>query len=334
MPEVSVIIPVYNIEKFVEKCIRSVMGQTFRDLEILAVNDGSTDRSGEILERLAAEDSRIVYISQENRGVAAARNRAVDMARGKYLTFVDGDDYIGRDYISRLYAAAEKKNAEMLICGVTCVDAEGKVLSRIVPGEYRRFEKEEWTFRISAVWAHFYRRSLWEKYDIRFRSGERGEDMPVSLFFSAVCDKIATISEAGYYYVQHPSSAVHNFRGLKKYRLPYVALEDAIRKIRETGISNSPEFCELFVLRILSTCFFQLAPGASKDKMKELCDYIIRILDTYFPQYCKNRKARLTAPLDIPLVQKAAVKILILLVRTRAIYPVGRLMSRKQRRRG
>ena len=151
MPEVSVIIPVYNIEKFVEKCIRSVMGQTFRDLEILAVNDGSTDRSGEILERLAAEDSRIVYISQENRGVAAARNRAVDMARGKYLTFVDGDDYIGRDYISCLYAAAEKKNAEMLICGVTCVDAEGKVLSRIVPGEYRRFEKEEWTLRYGPI---------------------------------------------------------------------------------------------------------------------------------------------------------------------------------------
>ena len=324
MPEVSVIIPVYNSEKFVEKCICSVTGQTFRDLEILVVNDGSTDRSGEILERLAAGDSRIVYISQENRGVAAARNRAFDMARGKYLTFVDGDDYIGRDYISRLHAAAEKKNAEMLICGLTCVDEEGKFLSRIVPGEYRRFEKEEWTFRISAVCSHFYRRSLWEKHHIRFRSGERGEDMPVSLFFSAVCDKI----------VQHPSSAVHNFRGLKNYRLPYAALEDAIGRIRETGISNSPEFCELFVLRILSTCFFQLAPGASKDKMKELCDYIIRILDTYFPQYYKNRKARLTAPLDIPFVQKAAVKILILLVRTRAIYPVGRLMSRRQRRRG
>ena len=334
MPEVSVIIPVYNNEKFVEKCIRSVMEQSFQDLEILVVNDGSTDRSNEILKRLVAEDSRIIYFSQENRGVALARNRALDMASGKYLTFVDGDDYIGRDYISRLYTAAEQKNTEMLICGFTCVDVEGNVLSSTVPGEYQRYEREEWTFRISAVWSHFYRRSLWEKHHTRFRPEERGEDMPISLFFSAVCDKIATISEAGYYYVQHPSSAVHNFRGLKKYRLPYVALEDAIGRIRETGISNSPEFCELFVLRILSTCFFQLAPGASKDKMKELCDYIIRILDTYFPQYYKNRNARLTAPLDIPLVQKAAVMILILLVRTRAIYPVGRLMSRRQRRRG
>ena len=135
MPEVSVIIPVYNNERFVEKCIRSVMEQTFRNLEILVVNDGSTDRSGEILERLAAGDSRIVYISQENRGVAAARNRAFDIASGKYLTFVDGDDYIGRDYISQLYAAAEQKSTEMLICGLTCVDAEGKILSQIVPGE-------------------------------------------------------------------------------------------------------------------------------------------------------------------------------------------------------
>ena len=210
------------------------------------------------------------------------------------------------------------------------VDAEGKILSQIVPGEYQRFEKEEWTFRISAVWCHFYRRSLWERYHIRFRSGERGEDMPVSLFFSAVCDKIATTSETGYYYVQHSSSAVHNFRGLKKYRLPYDALEDAILKIRETGISNSPEFCELFVLRILSTCFFQLAPGASRDKMKELCDYIIRILNMYYPEYYRNKKARLTAPLDIPFVQKAAVKILILLVRTGMIHPVSCLMSRKE----
>lgn len=289
MPEVSVIIPVYNNERFVEKCIRSVMEQTFRDLEILVVNDGSTDRSGEILERLAAGDSRIVYISQENRGVAAARNRAFDIASGKYLTFVDGDDYIGRDYISQLYAAAEQKSTEMLICGLTCVDAEGKILSQIVPGSTNALKKKN---------GHFgYLQSgvistdvVYGKDIISVSALERGGGHASFLVFSAVCDKIATTSETGYYYVQHSSSAVHNFRGLKKYRLPYDALEDAILKIRETGISNSPEFCELFVLRILSTCFFQLAPGASRDKMKELCDYIIRILNMYYPEYYRNKK--------------------------------------------
>lgn len=328
MPEVSVIIPVYNNEKYVEKCIRSVMEQTFRDLEIIVINDGSTDGSGEILERLAAEDGRVRLISQENGGVAAARNSGIDDAEGKYLTFVDGDDYIHRDYIKKFYDFAEKNKAEMVICGLTYVDEEGKVLNRTIPGEYQRFEREEWTFRISAVCSHFYQRRLWEKYNIRFQPGERGEDMPISLFFAAICDKIATISETGYFYVQHQASAIHNFRGLRNYSLPYQALEEMIRKIQTIGISNSPEFFELFVLRILATCFFELSPGASKDKMKELCDYIIRILDTYFPRYCKNKKARLTAPVDIPFVQKGAVKVLVLLTKTKLLYPVSRLMSR------
>lgn len=328
MAKVSIIIPVYNSEKYVEKCIRSIMNQTFRDLDIVIVNDGSTDGSGEILERLATEDKRIRLFHQENGGVAVARNRGLEAATGEYLTFVDGDDYIAEDYIERLYDYSVEKGAEMVICGLTYVDEEGNCLGKVIPGEYRRFEHEEWTFRISAVCSHFYQSNLWERYNIRFQPGERGEDMPISLFFSAVCDKIATISDTGYFYVQHQTSAIHNFRGLRNFSLPYRALEQMIQKIQSIGIVNSPEFCELFVLRILSTCLFQLSPGASKEKMKELCDFILRILNTYFPNYCRNKKAGLFTKLDIPFAQKAAVKVLILLTKTRLIYPVSRLMSR------
>lgn len=328
MAKVSVIIPVYNSEKYVEKCIRSVMNQTYRDLEIIIVNDGSTDRSGEILEGLSAEDVRIHLLHQENSGVAAARNRGLEEATGKYLTFIDGDDYIAKDYIESLYNAAVEKRAEIVICGLTYVDENGDNLGKVVPGEYCRFEHEEWTFRVSAVCSHFYQRNLWKKYNIRFQPGERGEDMPISLFFSAVCDKIATVSDTGYFYVQHQESARHNFRGLRNFSLPYQALEQVIRKIQSIGVANSPEFYELFVLRILTTCLFQLSPGASKEKMKELCDYIVRILDTYFPGYYHNTKARLWEKLDIPFAQKAAVKVLMFLARTRLIYPVSRMISR------
>lgn len=326
MKKISIIIPVYNNEKYVEKCIRSVMEQTYKNIEIIVINDGSKDESGVILEHLAAEDERILLIHQENSGVAAARNHGLDIASGEYLTFVDGDDYVDNDYIVQLYNQAEKRQADMVICGLKYVTEDGMLLNELLPDEYQRMEREEWTFRISAVCSHFYRRELWEKYQIRFQQGERGEDMPISLFFSAVCGKISILPESGYFYVQHQFSAMHNFRGLRKFRLPYQALENMLKKVQMIGVSNSPEFYELFVLRILSTCLFDLARGAAKQDMKELCDYIVRILKTYFPGYYKNKKAKLFSEVRVPFVQKVAVWILVLLVRTRLIYPVSRVL--------
>lgn len=256
MPAVSVVIPVYNSEKYVEKCIQSVMAQTLPDLEIIIINDGSTDESGRILRELTQKDSRIVLLEQANQGVAAARNQGVEKATGKYITFVDGDDYLQEDYIELMYNLAEKETLDMVICGLTYVDEGGKELNRVVPGVYKRLENEEWTFRVSAVCSHLYRRELWKRYDVKFQSGERGEDMPISLFFAAICPRINTLPECGYYYVQHASSAIHNFKGLEKYSLPYKGLENTLTRVNKIGIQNSPEFYELFVMRIFATCLF------------------------------------------------------------------------------
>ena len=330
MPEVSVVIPVYNSEKYVEKCIQSVMAQTLPDLEIIIINDGSTDESGRILRELTQKDSRIVLLEQANQGVAAARNQGVEKATGKYITFVDGDDYLQEDYIELMYNLAEKETLDMVICGLTYVDEGGKELNRVIPGVYKRLENEEWTFRVSAVCSHLYRRELWERYDVKFQSGERGEDMPVSLFFAAICSRINTLPECGYYYVQHASSAIHNFKGLEKYSLPYKGLENTLTRVNKIGIQNSQEFYELFVMRIFATCLFQLAPGASYEKTKELCDYISCTVNTYFPTYWKNSKAKLNAKVDIPFTQKAAVKVLMLLLKTKLLKPFGRLISKKK----
>ena len=175
MPAVSVVIPVYNSEKYVEKCIQSVMAQTLPDLEIIIINDGSTDESGRILRELTQKDSRIVLLEQANQGVAAARNQGVEKATGKYITFVDGDDYLQEDYIELMYNLAEKETLDMVICGLTYVDEGGKELNRVVPGVYKRLENEEWTFRVSAVCSHLYRRELWKRYDVKFQSGDVGK---------------------------------------------------------------------------------------------------------------------------------------------------------------
>lgn len=328
MDKVSIIIPVFNNVAYVEKCIRSVTTQTYRELEIIVVDDGSSDGSTEILKRFAEDDPRILLLRQENSGVSAARNRGLELASGRYLTFVDGDDYISRDYVEKLVHCARRHDAEMVICGLNYVDEHGKILRTLIPGEYVRFKKEEWTFRISAVCSHLYERRLWDDHGIRFQPGERGEDMPISLFFSAVCAKIATLSAAGYFYVQHSSSAMHNFRGLRNYRLPYQSLEAMIRKVQKTGIVNSPEFHELFVLRILATCYFNLARGASREEMHRLCNYIVRLLKTYFPDFRKNPLIRLFTQMDVPFAQKAAVRLLVFLSASRLLYPFSLLLSR------
>lgn len=308
--KVSIIIPVYNAEQYIGTCLKSVLQQSYRNLEIIVVDDGSEDSSKQIIEQFVRDDSRVVFLQQINKGVSNARNAGIKAATGEYLTFVDGDDYIGVDYIYELVKCAESNQAQLVICGLKMVDTQQNILKEIIPGKYIRYEHEEWTFRLSVVAAHLYRKELWDTYRITFYEGERGEDIPIALFFSGICERIVTLDKAEYYYLQHNQSAMHNFKGLTKNRLPYCALEETIIRLQEVGIRNNPEFHELFVLRILAT-FVQMARGAEKDKIIELDKYINHILDEYYPQYYRNRMTRIFAGLDIPFFQRVSVKILI-----------------------
>lgn len=317
--KVSVIIPAYNNETYIKKCLQSVTKQSYENLEILVINDGSSDRTEELIREVQQQDKRIQLFTQKNSGVSISRNRGIDTATGDYLTFVDADDYIGKDYIRDLVNRAEEKNADMVICGLKMVDEQGKVLQDIVPGEYRKGCKEEWTFRISAVCSHLYKRELWMKHNIRFATGVRGEDMPISLFFSGVTPCIQTLSQSEYYYVQHAASAMHSFQGLKTYKLPYQAVEEAVVKARQYGICNSKENFELFTLRVMAT-FIQLAKGASKEDIRELSDYIYRMIKTYFPEYRENSLVKLNSKVEVPFMQKMAVWVMVQAVQFRVLH--------------
>ena len=110
---VSVIIPVYNVEKFILKTVESVMNQDYKDVEIILVNDGSPDNSAQIIDELAKRDSRIICIHKENGGVSSARNAGLKIATGEYVTFIDGDDWVEPNYISYLLELVEKNNCEI-----------------------------------------------------------------------------------------------------------------------------------------------------------------------------------------------------------------------------
>ena len=114
MPAVSVIIPVYLSETTIERCVSSVQAQTLGDIEIIAVVDGVVDKSKDILDRLAAEDSRLRVVVQENAGVSTARNHGMQLAQGEFIAFVDSDDTIDEDYLATLY---EQREFDLVVCG-------------------------------------------------------------------------------------------------------------------------------------------------------------------------------------------------------------------------
>ena len=113
-PKISVIVPVYNVERYLRKCLDSIIAQTFSDWECICVDDGSPDNSGKILDEYAAKDKRFVIIHKENGGVSSARNAGLDMARGEYITFCDSDDWIEKETYEVAYMNAKKNNADIV----------------------------------------------------------------------------------------------------------------------------------------------------------------------------------------------------------------------------
>lgn len=130
MPEISIIVPVYNTERFVSKCIESILGQSFEDFELILIDDGSTDQSGDICDKYAIKDSRVKVIHQKNRGVSAARNRGLDVAQGNYLYFVDSDDYLESNALEIIYPYFFDSDIDMVCFGFQYRDENYHLLNK------------------------------------------------------------------------------------------------------------------------------------------------------------------------------------------------------------
>lgn len=143
MPELSIIVPVYKVEKYLPKCIDSILAQTFTDFELILIDDGSPDRCGEVCDAYAARDSRIRVIHQKNQGVSAARNAGLDVACGTYLGFVDSDDWIEPEMYETMIATAKEKQVDVVVCGITDISEDGSVLNQYLLSENRYSNSED-----------------------------------------------------------------------------------------------------------------------------------------------------------------------------------------------
>ena len=128
MPRVSIIVPVYNVEKYLSQCVESILAQTFTDYEVILIDDGSLDNSGSICDFYADRDPRIKVLHQKNGGVCKARNAGLDIAKGEYIAFCDSDDYCTPVWLERLIHTAQSENAELVVSGFHAVDENAQVL--------------------------------------------------------------------------------------------------------------------------------------------------------------------------------------------------------------
>ena len=213
MGKISVIIPVYKVEEYLDRCVQSVLAQSYGDIEIILVDDGSPDGCGALCDAYAAEDPRVRAVHKANGGLSSARNAGLDIARGDYIAFVDGDDYIAPDMLERLLAALEGAGADVALCDVRCVDEAGAPVRELPPFEagvfapeeiYRRMTFDEWAWRYVTAWNRLYKRGLFD--GLRFREGKVHEDEFLAHRLYERCGKIAAVAEGLYFYVQRGGS--------------------------------------------------------------------------------------------------------------------------------
>ncbi len=235
MIKVSIIVPVYNVEKYLTECLNSLVGQTLKDIEIVAVNDGSKDNSLRILEEYAEKDKRIKIINQKNAGLSAARNRGVEAATGEFVAFIDSDDWVDLDFCEKLYTAATEEKADIAAGELVWYENPQKNVKQIC---YKRklvckgLKEKYYKLLNGSAYCYvcnkIYRRETLIKSGVVFPEGKVYEDMHWSPRVMCELGKAVAIGGVSYYYRQNVSSITHltpqNEKMAKDYRDARAAL--------------------------------------------------------------------------------------------------------------
>ena len=260
MPKVSVIVPVYNVEKYLSKCLESILNQTFSDIEIICVNDGTQDNSRKILEEYKQKDSRIKIIDKENGGLSSARNAGLKIAQGEFISFIDSDDWIESKMLEKLYHNITQMNSDISICAVSLYNEQKQEFDNSNPyfslGFFNNtFDNKSFSYRETLpfimdvcvmAWNKLYRKSFLDKCNAKFPDGKIFEDGPFffSIFFKT--DRVSIVREPLYFYRINRKGSI-----VQKADKNFIDIIDIV-ELMYNSIKEIPEFSyvkDLFYLR-------------------------------------------------------------------------------------
>lgn len=312
--KVSVIVAVFNEEKYLHKCIQSVLNQTYVNFELILVNDGSTDGSKEIIEEYVKQfPNKVKHIEKKNGGLSSARNCGMQIMSGEFVTFLDADDYIDCKYLEILVRTAEQCDCDVVCSGQYKVDESGNIAKAIL---FPAIEGKCLTRRLN-ISGKVYRTEYLKEWDIHFPEGKTYEDNSFNLQALFLSNSNYFLEYAGYYQVVHEGSITS--KPIQIETLPLGEWKYCIEKILRhcTNIENK----ELFEFTVISFfTYFLLIRNRKREYLsncsqknernnaEEIAEYFQGIIREYFPEARKNRFASLWKYKELPFSQRAGVK--------------------------
>lgn len=311
MNKISIVVPVYNVEKYLNKCISSILEQSFIDFELILVDDGSNDNSGKICNQYKGKDSRIRVIHQENSGLSAARNIGIETSQGIYITFIDSDDFIHPKMLEVLYNNILENKADISTCEyhIVCEGAEvskgfGKnniTLYNNIEGVKKIVEKSLASMIVACC--KLYRRELF--YDIRYPAGKYHEDEFVTYKLLYKSSKIVATDAKLYYYVQRSNSITNTYRIKRLEKLE--ALEEAIYFFKK---KNNEELTYLSEFRYLFNIHIAYYRAKYEMNDKEIMDKLKKQYNKKYRDFSKGNIKK------IPIIKRVLLKFFFVLPNT------------------
>ena len=295
MPKLSIIVPVYNVEKYLDKCLERILNSTYKDFELIVINDGTKDNSEQIITKYLDNEKykdKITYISKENSGLSDTRNLGMSKSKGEYIAFVDSDDYIETNMYELMMNKTLEKNYDIVACDVKLV-YEDSDKEKIISSAYEKnlFNKDEIKQTMltyyPVVWNKIYKKSLLE--GIEFSKGVWYEDMEFNLKVYPRINSIGVVKEPLYNYLQRGNSITYTYND-KLYDI-ITNMDTVIKYYKAQGIYEEyKEELEYLYLRYAYATFpKRLAKCKDKKKYKEGIDFAINKVHEHFPEYKKNR---------------------------------------------
>ncbi len=293
-PAISIIIPVYNVEKYLGRCLDSVLAQKYQNFEAICINDGSTDNSLKILEEYAKKDSRIKIFSQKNQGLSVTRNNGLQKASGDYICFVDSDDYIEPNFLSDLYDAIKANNADIIATNIKYIKGARERCKKNKRKIYSSFTDKIESLEHGSCWNKIYKTEFIRKNRLTFPQGVYWEDNLFTIqayFFSS---KILTINGACYCYVSNPQSITRNKEKTTKQQQDSIQVSRMILDFAEQQQLSAKERNALiaFCFRSFINAKF-LQQTEFYNELKEIMDKNILLEKIHRKQTIKSIKNKL-----------------------------------------